>query len=223
MAALSSQKILTTVEDTWKWGSFGQGCYSVHLAFRSLCQGPSISNPLILPPKLLWRKEFPKKLCCFLWRWCLNKLPTRENLFQRHILHEEADRLCVFCKAEVEDLSHVMLCCPWSWEIWGRLLNWWGIYVTLPNSIEAMVQQVVLGFGNTVGGAEWRLVCFALCYTIWNARNQVAFENKNPHPGACFDKIRLLSFNWLKYRMGKDSFSFHGWVADPLAEVQRCD
>ncbi|GAB4853654.1 hypothetical protein Ancab_040605 [Ancistrocladus abbreviatus] len=175
MAVLSSQKILRTVDDTWKWGSFGQGCYSVHSAFRSLCQGFSFSHPLILPPKLLWRKELPKKLSCFLWRWCLNKLPTRENLFQRHILQEEEDRLCVFCKAEVEDLAHVMLCCRWSWEIWGRLLNWWGLYITLPKSIEELVHQVVLGIGNSVGGAEWRLVCFALCYMVWNARNQAIF------------------------------------------------
>ncbi|GAB4824663.1 hypothetical protein Ancab_040311 [Ancistrocladus abbreviatus] len=114
-----------------------------------------------------------------------------------------------------------MIWCPWSWGIWCRLFSWWGVLAVLPNSIEAVVQQIVFGVGHFAGGAAWRTVCFTLVYLIWLARNQAFFEKKSPQQGLCFDKIRVLSFHWLKHKMGFETLSLHGWISDPLAEVFR--
>ncbi|GAB4853983.1 hypothetical protein Ancab_040187 [Ancistrocladus abbreviatus] len=157
-----------------------------------------------------------------MWRWTLDKLPTRANLFRRHILSEASQVSCVFCNDHEEDLAHVMIGCSWSWEMWCRVFRWWGVQAILPNSINDVAKQMVIGMGNFVGGAAWRLVCFALFLSVWRARNLAVFENKTPASGFYFDQVQMLSFCWLKHRVGMETLSFHDWLSDPLMAVHKC-
>ncbi|GAB4860483.1 hypothetical protein Ancab_040047 [Ancistrocladus abbreviatus] len=194
MAMLNKHKLTLFSADKWNWGNNSKGIYTVWNVFTCLCPATSTACSLVLPSKLIWRKELLKKVSCFMWRWTLDKLPTRANLFRRHILHEDSQVNCVFCNDHVEDLAHVMIGCSWSWEMWCRVFRWWGVQVILPFSIEDVAKQVVIGMGNFVGGAAWRLVCFALFVSIWRARNLAVFDKKLPASGLSFDRCSCSLF-----------------------------
>jgi hypothetical protein len=50
----------------------------------------------------------PKVVQTFLWKACQNILPTKENLYRRHITQ---DSLCPICGREDETHVHIMWNC----------------------------------------------------------------------------------------------------------------
>ena len=55
--------------------------------------------------KHIWTLNVTPKVRNFLWRACLNILPTRENLQRRKVA---MDSLCEFCKQQPESVCHVL-------------------------------------------------------------------------------------------------------------------
>ena len=45
------------------------------------------------------------------------------------------DLVCSFCKDNDETVSHVFLCCPWTWKLWGSCMSWWGVHSCNSSSI----------------------------------------------------------------------------------------
>ena len=53
----------------------------------------------------LWRLNMPPKVCMFLWRACLNILPTRENLNKRRV---QVDPMCGMCCQKPKSVEHLL-------------------------------------------------------------------------------------------------------------------
>jgi len=56
----------------------------------------------------LWYKNIPSKVSLFAWRLFRNRLPTRDNLARRNILHNN-DSACVADCGNVETVQHLFL------------------------------------------------------------------------------------------------------------------
>ena len=72
--------------------------------------------------KLIWSMNVPPKVRNFVWRVCLNILPTRANLQRRKIA---VDPQFDFCKQQPETIGHMLWECPFARNTWalvrGRL------------------------------------------------------------------------------------------------------
>ena len=72
--------------------------------------------------KLILSMNVPPKVRNFVWRACLNILPTRANLQRRKIV---VDPWFDFCKQQPEVVGHVLWECPFARNTWalvrGRL------------------------------------------------------------------------------------------------------
>lgn len=54
----------------------------------------------------------------FLWRACINLLPTQIDLRRKKRLIEQA--VCLICEHEDESLIHILQSCPAAIDVWGE-------------------------------------------------------------------------------------------------------
>jgi hypothetical protein len=120
---------------------------------------------------VIWSSQVPPKIRLFMWRACLNILPTRTNLFDKGILHSFS---CQWCEDESETLSHVLWQCDFAQRIC------YACPVPIPS-----VYTVDISFWDFIShyiidlSASLVVVLFTTVREIWNARNQLLWDNKN--------------------------------------------
>ena len=68
--------------------------------------------------KRLWRLQIPPKSKHFLWRACLNALPTKANLTHRGI---SIAGNCALCPYQSETVTHILWACPLAHNVWSFL------------------------------------------------------------------------------------------------------
>lgn len=103
--------------------------------------------------------------------WFLSKkvLLTRDNLAKRNW---NGNTKCSFCDAE-ESVEHLFISCPFAKLIWRVLFA--ACNIPPPSNITNM-------FGNWLNGvdkddkARIRIGISALCWSIWNCRNDMVFN-----------------------------------------------
>lgn len=67
--------------------------------------------------KAIWNMRVPKNIQVMAWRAYNDVLPTKKELFRRHIT---LDSLCDICKSTEEDSTHALACCPTIWSYWSN-------------------------------------------------------------------------------------------------------
>ena len=106
-----------------------------------------------------------------LWRIGVNALPTRKDLTTR--LHIE-DLSCVFCKREIETLSHLFFRCPASKAIWFSAC--WGLrteqlVLSQNEDIVKLVLDPPSGFEAAQQQWQTSLLMALTIDEIWKSRN----------------------------------------------------
>ena len=71
--------------------------------------------------KSIWRIKVPGKIKHFIWKACLNSLPTKENLLRRKVFQ---DLVCHLCARESEDVFHALWGCEKIHPIWDLDFGW---------------------------------------------------------------------------------------------------
>lgn len=74
--------------------------------------------------RIIWEVSVPSKLKLFGWRFVLDRLPTRNHLFNRGVILLQQEARCVFCQLEQEDFNHFLLNCPALKSLWIKLQGW---------------------------------------------------------------------------------------------------
>jgi len=63
------------------------------------------------------------------------------------------------------------------------VFRWLGIYIVLPQHVGHLYNQI----GHSIRGAKIKrlkkVFWHATCWSLWNARNNVIFNNAEPKPG----------------------------------------
>ncbi|GJY14937.1 RNA-directed DNA polymerase, eukaryota, reverse transcriptase zinc-binding domain protein, partial [Tanacetum coccineum] len=70
-----------------------------------------------------WNRCVPIKVNVFLWRFSLNKLPSRVNLDRKCI--DVGSVLCPICQDDVESVNHIFFSCEMAKVLWDLLARWW--------------------------------------------------------------------------------------------------
>jgi hypothetical protein len=65
--------------------------------------------------KNIWSIKGPPMVKTFLWQACSEILPTRANLFWKHVL---SSPLCPICEIESETVAHALWACPAAMDVW---------------------------------------------------------------------------------------------------------
>ena len=76
----------------------------------------------------LWSAQVPPKVKLFIWKACLNILPTQTSLFDKGILNSF---FCKWCLEGHETCYHILWGCEFAQKVWQSVLN------PIPISFEA--------------------------------------------------------------------------------------
>jgi hypothetical protein len=164
----------------------------------------------------LWDKDVPLKVVLFVWRLFRDRLPSKDNFYRRQVIDIEAQS-CVGGCGEVETSSHILLHCAIFGSVWYYILRWIGLSAVLPRDAASHYYQ--FGF---IGGVSknWRsilqVIWFATVWEIWKERNNCIFNDKTCSIPHVVDKIKSLTFMWLKGKHVSLPLNYHGWWLSPL-------
>uniref|UniRef100_A0A2N9FI47 CCHC-type domain-containing protein n=1 Tax=Fagus sylvatica TaxID=28930 RepID=A0A2N9FI47_FAGSY len=73
-------------------------------------------NPYQFLWSVIWSAQVPPKVRLFMWRACLDILPTKTKLFGKGLIHTVS---CLWCEEELESSAHVLWQCEFAQRIWS--------------------------------------------------------------------------------------------------------
>lgn len=156
--------------DRWIWGVDKRGVFSVKSAYhiaraQVLNEDSSLPNPCASLWKGIWNAQVPGQVKIYVWKACVNILPTRSRLCERGI---DIDTHCPLCDEEVESPLHALCECSTASEV---LLN---AHVALPPSApqhhnirEWFITQV-----NSLPKTSFSILLM-MVWAIWRNRNSM--------------------------------------------------
>ena len=109
-----------------------------------------------------------------MWNIIFDKIPTRKNLLKRSF---HGPFRCHLCCCEEESIDHLFIHCTVSRDFWHSISS----YITSlkawqgTNSLEAWNNWTREHSGKPIN------MPLLVCWAIWIARNQIIFNNKDPH------------------------------------------
>jgi len=183
--------------------------YSVRESYRFLTtSGEQVDRSLMDD---VWHRNIPEKVSLFVWRLLRNRLPSKDNLLRQNILHVN-DLACVTGCGASESAKHLFLDCDLSYSLWLLIWNWIGISVVTPCQIRDHFIQVFFMAEMPRGTHSFFKVVWSACvWVIWKERNNRIFKNMVSTPLVLFERVKLLSFLWLKAKQASFYYCYHDW------------
>jgi hypothetical protein len=124
--------------------------------------------------KKLWKLHVPPKQTHFLWRILNNALPVKENLTKRGV---RCNPLCSLCNEKIETIDHIFLKCEWTRQVWFSsplTINFTHLKLKhFPDWLDYMIDNTTKENMQTIS---------TILYSIWIARNDREFNEKNLPP-----------------------------------------
>lgn len=117
-----------------------------------------------------------------------------------------------------EDYKHFLLTGNKKWAFYEDYIHRWvGLSTTAPFSPSDHFTQFKLGGGGPhMRQSRLNVIWFATVWELWKEINNKIFKSKECSILQLVDKIKLLSFSWLKMKLHL-SLNYHGWWLNPLA------
>ena len=142
---------------------------------KAMYKGYDITPAFDFPYRLIWNSVVPPKIGIFTWEAAWGKVLTMDNLKRRGMT--VANR-CFLCEEDEETINHLLIHCRSAKMLWNLLLSIGGISWVFPRSV---LHTLLAWQGVAVGKKRkkiWSAAPLCLFWTIWCARNRLAFENK---------------------------------------------
>jgi len=188
--------------------------FSVRSVYKFLTAQPPTATPM--PVSSLWHKDVPLKVVMFAWRLFWDRLPTKDNLFRRGVLDQNSLE-CVAGCGSVESSAHLFLHCNVSGSVWHLIYGWLGISAAAPQFLpDHFIHFSFLGGSGKVCQSILQVIWFATIWKIWKERNNRLFTDKTCSIPQVVDKIKSLTFMWLKARFATLPFNLHGCWLSPF-------
>lgn len=105
-------------EDCLKWLACSSEQFSISSLSKAFADSPSI-----LSTGLLWYNLAPPKVQLLGWLAWKGRLKTAMFLQKIGVLNQSASIDCVLCRNDAETVNHVLLWCPFVWQVWSTVLN----------------------------------------------------------------------------------------------------
>lgn len=149
----------------------------------------------------IWSIKVPPRVQLTVWMAGLAKLKTGDWLVQKGLL-DPIHALCPFCNGALETNSHSLFSCPFSWRVWMRVLQWWGISGVLHNSCDTFILAWRGLAPKRRRGEIWKLALGCVLWSLWFERNKIKFEDKTPDVAYFLYSLKIRFTLWGKELLG---------------------
>lgn len=178
----------------WKCKITSDGRYTVAALRKVIDHNPMVDTPSVV----LWRKEVPAKVLCFVWRAAAGCIPTAEALEQRGICIPNP--ICKACGHAREEADHVLINCPLAAKVWTDIWRWCNVQAPVISSIEELLVFVGEWGGCTKRRFMLNAICCGVLWCLWKARNDLVFNSKLSSSSRVMEDIISLVFLWFTHR-----------------------
>jgi hypothetical protein len=198
LLAVLDSAIISTEVDSWEYQLDKGGMYSVKVNYLYLCHlfYSSSTSSLDVSRRCLvagiWESWTPLKVVFFFWQALLGRLPTRGNLANIGVLPLGGQEGCPFCNHAFESEDHLFLLCPFAWDIWLEMYNWFGLLEVLPNSIGNLFMSFFGAFKNKKALKKIVMLWQAVIWVIWLTRNDTIFTYKVQYIKVAVERIKCI-------------------------------
>uniref|UniRef100_A0A7C9CXT7 Reverse transcriptase zinc-binding domain-containing protein n=1 Tax=Opuntia streptacantha TaxID=393608 RepID=A0A7C9CXT7_OPUST len=192
MVTLCNHNPQQNKEDTLLWNEKNQ--FTVKM-FQQECNKGAVYDSLVCK---VWMNLAPPRVEFFMWLALLDKINTKELLWRKGVLQEDQLK-CTFCSAQVESTSHLLVLCPVSWTVWSTVAEDLKQELQLVESFR-MHYEVWMGrnWRNATFRKLWCTTFFAVAWSLWLARNEIIFQQKEMDLKMLCNLIRWRVAYWTK-------------------------
>lgn len=214
-ASLLADVILQdTILDRWRCVHEPIIGYTVRGTYKLLTS--SVPTAEYASVHAVWLKQVPLKVSVFVWRLLRNRLPTKDNLERRRVLHHE-DSTCIGGCDSQETMAHLILGCPVFGSLWHLIYQWVSVSFISPESVADHLHQ----FGHLPNVPRFthtflKVIWHATAWVIWKERNNRIFSNIIREVVQLSESVKLLSYSWLKANLPFIAFSYTDWWRHPF-------
>ncbi|KAF5477145.1 hypothetical protein F2P56_003817 [Juglans regia] len=121
-----------------------------------------------------WKLQIPNVTKVFIWKACLESLPTRLNLYKKKIVDSP---LCPICSREEESVTHILWSCSSAMDVWSQGPKAFQKCTNSAGCFKDLVEQFLSSIDTTL------MELFSMTTRgIWLRRNKMVFENSFMHP-----------------------------------------
>jgi len=211
---LSDIVLQENILDRWRWVPDLINGYTVQGTYQYLTSSNSSMERGL--SDMIWMKQVLLKVSVFVWRLLRNRLPTKDNLIRRRVLHLD-DSACVGGCSCPKSADHFIFRCNIFGSLWHLIYQWVGISFISPE----LVADHLYHFGNFVGLPRFThsyltVIWHATVWVLWKERNN-RIINKIAHDLVnLLEFVKFMSFLWLKARLLTSAFSYNDWWRHPL-------
>jgi hypothetical protein len=135
---LINSVILSDVGDHCGWIPDKEGLFTVKSTFFMVS---SLSAPIELVPPwhasvftAISKDPAPAKVTAFAWQLLHNRVPTRQNLYHRHIIEVDGNKSCVLCGTSIETTLHLLLYFDVALMVWKGVFEWLDLPLSFPHN-----------------------------------------------------------------------------------------
>lgn len=121
----------------------------------------------------IWYKGVPLKVQFIKWTVVMERIFTMDLLWKKgfHLAN-----ICLLCYNEAKSASHLLINCPFPWEIRCGVVRDFGMIFIAPGDLKGLLQSWRTSKLNCFGKRIWILVSTAICWAVWLERNNRAFN-----------------------------------------------
>ncbi|GKB29952.1 RNA-directed DNA polymerase, eukaryota, reverse transcriptase zinc-binding domain protein [Tanacetum coccineum] len=207
----------TSKEDEWVWNIESSGNFSVS-SLCSLIQKKMLVT-FVDSPKFVWNSWVPRKVNFYAWRLALDRLPTRENLSRRGLIHLDSSS-CLFCGSDVESKEHCFLSCPKIKLIWLKIWSWWNVPPLFNPSLDDILHGIPRLFSNKWKAKLFHAICLGCIRSVWAWRNRILHASSDEEKSRAlrediFPAVQRMLLLWTSNRAPKNRFSWANWILRP--------
>ncbi|GKV43654.1 hypothetical protein SLEP1_g50918 [Rubroshorea leprosula] len=102
--------------------------------------------------------------------------------------------------------------------------KWWGIITVQDKDCRKVFEQHPNAAKMTTAKFGWESIWFTVTWTIWLARNEKIFKQKEVDRRKLLEMVQLRAFNWIKGKRGGCYFSLSDWIQYPAGCLKfNCD
>jgi hypothetical protein len=152
---------------SWKWNS--NGIYSTASAYQNMRQA-NTNYPWNVK---LGKCKIPEKVKIFAWTSFHNRTLTNDKLISKGW---QLSQRCSLCKRGEDSISHILLSCPYSVEVWSKTNP---ASTTAPYSFADIKE---LWLNSSQKGKEWNAIFFSTIWNLWKERNRRIFAGEDLPP-----------------------------------------
>jgi hypothetical protein len=117
----------------------------------------------------------------------------------------------------IETSTHLFLHCYHFGSVWNHILRWLGISTAMLNDVSGHFSQFYhLGGVSRSRQFILQIIWIASVWEIWKERNNRIFKAQESSIMQVVDRIKFLTFKWLKVKFINISLNYHVWWLSPF-------